>query len=219
MKQFFSHARSYIFRGLLAIIPLALSIIAIRLLYFLIDKRVMGFLDHFIHVRQIPGLGILLVLVCLYLIGLVVSNVVGKQIFHLIDSISERIPVIKAVYQVGKQLSEGLSVTEDKQAFKKALLVSCLPSPAPASPAGGDQPAYVGPGGWTLAFVTGSVKDESTGEELLKIFVPTVPNPTTGFIFFVKPSQTMDPGWSVEEALKMIVSAGIIAPAQIKKQG
>ncbi len=210
MKQFFSHARSYIFRGLLAIIPLALSIIAIRLLYFLIDKRVMGFLEHFIHVRQIPGLGILLVLVCLYLIGLVVSNVVGKQIFHLIGSISERIPVIKAIYQVGKQLSEGLSVTEDKQAFKKALLVSCLPSPTGQAGM---------PGGWTLAFVTGSVKDESTGEDLLKIFIPTVPNPTTGFIFFVKPSQTMDPGWSVEEALKMVVSAGIIAPPQIKKQG
>ncbi len=202
MKQFFSHARSYIFRGLLAIIPLALSIIAIRILYFLIDKRVMGFLEQFIHVRQIPGLGILLLLVCLYLIGLVVSNVVGKQIFHLIGSISERIPVIKAIYQVGKQLSEGLSVTEDKQAFKKALLVNCASGAA-----------------WTLAFVTGSVKDENTGEDLLKIFVPTVPNPTTGFIFFVKPSQTMDPGWTVEEALKMVVSAGIIAPPQIKKQG
>lgn len=202
MKQFFSHVRTYIFRGLLAIIPLVLSIIAIRLLYFLIDKRVMGFLEQFIHVRQIPGLGILLVLICLYLIGLVVSNVVGKQIFHLISSISERIPVIKAIYQVGKQLSESLSATEDKQAFKKALLVDCLPG-----------------GGWTLVFVTGSVKDENTGEDLLKVFVPTVPNPTTGFIFFVKPSQTMDPGWSVEEALKMIVSAGIIAPPQIKKQG
>ena len=211
MKQFFSHARSYIFRGLLAVIPLALSIIAIRILYFLIDKRVMGFLEQFIHVRQIPGLGILLVLVCLYLIGLVVSNVVGKQIFHFIDSVTKRIPVIKSIYQVGKQLSEGLSVTEDKQAFKKALLVSCLPAPA----IGG---AGV-PGAWTLAFVTGSVKDENTGEDLLKIFVPTVPNPTTGFIFFVKPSQTMDPGWSVEEALKMVVSAGIIAPPQIKKQG
>ena len=202
MKHFFSHARTYIFRGLLAIIPLVLSIIAIRLLYFLIDKRVMGFLEQFIHVRQIPGLGILLVLVCLYLIGLIVSNVVGKQIFHFISSISERIPVIKAIYQVGKQLSESLSVTEDKQAFKKAVLVNCTPG-----------------GVWTLAFVTGTVKDQNTGEDLLKIFVPTVPNPTTGFIFFAKPSQTMDPGWSVEEALKMILSAGIIAPAQVKKQG
>ncbi len=202
MKQFLSHARSYIFRGLLAVIPLVLSIIAIRLLYFLIDKRVMGFLEQFIHVRQIPGLGILLVLVCLYLIGLIVSNVVGKQIFRFIGSVSERIPVIKAIYQVGKQLSEGLSVTDGKQAFKKALLVNCTSGTA-----------------WTLAFVTGTVKDESTGEDLLKIFVPTVPNPTTGFIFFVKPSQTMDPGWSVEEALKMVVSAGIIAPPQIKKQG
>ena len=200
MKQFFSHARSYIFRGLLAIIPLLLSVIAIRLLYELIDKRVVAFLDQFIHVRQIPGLGILLILICLYFIGLVVSNVVGKQIFHFIGNITERIPVIKAIYQVGKQLSEGLSVTEDKQAFKKALLLNCSTG-----------------GVWTLVFVTGTVKDEATGEELLKVFIPAVPNPTTGFIFLVKASQTMDPGWTVEEAVKTIVSAGIISPPSLKK--
>lgn len=202
MKQFFAHARSYIFRGLLAVIPLLLSYEAVRLLYYLIDKRVVAFLNQFIHVRQIPGLGILLVLVCLYFIGLIVSNVVGKQIFHFIGGITERIPVIKAIYQVGRQLSESLSVTEDKQAFKKALLINCVSG-----------------GLWTVAFVTGTVRDGNTGEELLKMFVPAVPNPTTGFIFLVKPSQTVDPGWSVEEAVKMIVSAGIIAPAQIKKLG
>ena len=202
MKQFFSHARTYIFRGLLAVIPLLLSVIAIQLLYVLIDKRVVAFLDRFIHVRQIPGLGILLVLICLYFIGLFVSNFVGKQIFSFIGTITERIPVIKAIYQVGKQLSESLSVTGDKQAFKKALLINCVSG-----------------GLWTVAFVTGTVKDENTGEEFLKMFVPAVPNPTTGFIFLVKASQTVDPGWTVEEAVKMIVSAGIIAPAQMKKQG
>ena len=202
VKKFFKHARSYIFRGLLAVIPLLLSITAIQLLYVLIDKRVMVFLDKFIEVRQIPGLGILLVLICLYLIGLIVSNVVGKQIFHFIGRITERIPVIKAIYQVGKQLSESLSANEGKQAFKKAVLIDCLPG-----------------GVWTVAFITGTIKDENTGEELLRIFVPTVPNPTTGFIFLVKASQTIDPGWSVEEAVKMIVSAGIISPSQFKRQG
>ncbi len=200
MKQFFSHARSYIFRGLLAVIPLLLSLLAIQLLYVLIDKRVVAFLEQFIHVRQIPGLGILLVLVCLYFIGLIVSNVVGKQIFHHIGGFTERIPLIKAIHQVGRQLSEGLSVTEDKQAFKKVLLVNCV--------AGGL---------WTIAFVTGTIKNENSGEELLKMFVPTVPNPTTGFIFLARASQTMDPGWSVEETIKMIVSAGIISPTQIKR--
>ncbi len=198
MKHFFLHLRVYIFRGLLAVIPLLLSILAVKLLYELIDKRVMAFIDDFVNVRQIPGLGILLVLVCLYLIGLIVSNVIGRQIFNLIERVTKRIPVIKAIYQVGQQLTEGLSVAEGKQAFQKALLVDCNNT-----------------GVWTVAFVTGRTVEEDSGIEMLRMFVPTVPNPTTGFVFVVRPDQTKDPGWTVEEALKMIVSAGIISPARI----
>ena len=169
MKNFFAHARSYIFRGLLAIIPLVLSVIALKLLYVLIDKQVVAFIENFISIRHIPGLGILLVLIVLYVIGLIVSNVLGKQLFVFIERITERIPIIKAIYQVGKQLSESLSVTEGRQAFQQALLIDCNNS-----------------GVWTVAFVTGRIKDQNTGEELLRMFVPTVPNPTTGFIFLFK---------------------------------
>jgi len=198
MKEFFQHARSYIFRGLFAVIPLLLSILAVKLLYELIDRRVVAFIENFVSVKHIPGLGILLVLICLYFIGLIVSNVLGRQVFLFIENISHRIPVIKPIYQIGKQLSESLSVTGGKQAFKKALLIDCNNS-----------------GVWTVAFVTGTTKDGRTGEDLLRMFVPTVPNPTSGFIFLVRPSQTVDPGWSVEEALKIIVSAGIVAPEQL----
>ena len=70
--------------------------------------------------------------------------------------------------------------------------------------------------GWLLGFVVGSIKDQN-GEELLKIFVPSAPHPLTGIIFIVKPSQTLDCNWTVEEALKMVVSIGIISPEEIKK--
>src|ERR1017187_2831624 len=98
MKNFIIHARSYILRGLFAIIPLLLCITAIRLLYVLIDKQVMKFLAQFIDIRQIPGLGIILLLICLYFIGLIFSNVIGRQILRFIESISERIPIIKIIY-------------------------------------------------------------------------------------------------------------------------
>jgi len=200
MKNFFAHTRTYILRGLLAVIPLLLCIVAIKLLYELIDKQVMKFLSHFIDIRQIPGLGILLLLISLYFIGLIFSNVLGRQIFRFIDRISERIPIIKAIYGVGKQLTDTLSMTDpNKQAFKKAVLVNTFNG-----------------NGWMLGFVTGAIKDLN-GEELLKVFVPAVPHPLTGIIFIVKPSQTLDCGWTVEEALKMIVSAGIISPEEIKK--
>ena len=200
MKSFFQHIRIYIFRGLVAIIPIFLSVVAIRLLYVLIDKRVMVFLNKFIEVRKVPGLGILLLLVCLYLTGLIVSNVVGRRFLHFIHQISQRIPIIKAIYQIGKQFSEGLSNVEDKHVFKKVLLVS-----------------WNNNGVWAVAFVAGKVIDQNTGESMFRVFVPHVPSPTSGFIFVVKESQTIDPGWTAEEAIKMIVSGAIIAPKEIKK--
>jgi len=199
MKHFFAHIRVNILRGLLAIIPLLFCITAILLLYDLIDKQVMKFLSQFVDIRQIPGMGILLLLACLYLIGMIFSNVLGRQIFRIIDLVTERIPIIKAIYAVGKQISDTLSMTDpQKQAFKKAVLVD----------------AFNG-NGWLLGFVTGNLKDQK-GESLLKVFVPTAPHPLTGIIFIVKPAQTMDCGWTVEEALKTIVSVGIISPADFR---
>jgi uncharacterized membrane protein len=201
MKKFIQHLRNYMLRGLLAIIPIFLSFLAIQLLYILIDKKVMAFLDRFIEVRQIPGLGILLVLVCLYLIGMIVSNVVGKQFFGLVHRISERIPIVNMVYKVGKQLSESLSDVRGKQTFSKVVLVDV------------NNNGLLG-----IAFVAGQIKDMRTGENLLRVFVPSVPNPATGFIFVVKESQAFDPGWTLEDGVKMVVSAAIISPAEIKKQ-
>lgn len=200
MKKFFTHLRVYIFRGLLAIIPLALVWIAIRILSELIDKRVMRFLDQFIHIRQIPGMGILLILVCLYFIGLIVSNVVGRQVLHSIGRVTERIPIIKVIYQLGQQLSDSFSTASDKQAFQKVLLVKSINQQ-----------------GWMIGFLTGTIKDNGTGEEFLRIFVPATHNPLLGYIVLVKLDQTKDPGWTVEETFKAMVSIGIVFPLEIKK--
>ena len=199
MKNIMKHIRIYIMRGIFAIIPIFLTVLAIQLLYVLIDKRVMTFLERFIDVRHIPGLGILLVLIFLYLIGMIVSNVVGRQFFYFVEWVSQRVPIIKAVYHVGKQLSEGLSEVGDKQVFKKVLLVKWNSESV-----------------WVIAFVTGKIIDQRTGETLIRVFMPHVPSPATGFIFIVKESDTIDPGWTIEEAIKMIVSGGIVSPKEIK---
>lgn len=198
--HFITHIRNYIFRGLLAIIPMVLCLIAVQLLYVLIDKKVMGFLDRFIQIRQIPGLGIVLVLVCLYLIGLIVSSILGHQLFRFIEGISRRIPFINTIYSVGKQLSQGLSaVDKEKQAFKKAVLVK-INDNGPMVP----------------AFVMGSMTDRQTKEEFLFVLVPTAPTPASGFVVVVKSSQTVDPGWTVEECLKAVVSVGIVSPKEMR---
>lgn len=197
MKHFFSHIRTYIFRGLLAVIPIAITFFAIQIIYVLIDQRVMRSVERIIGVN-IPGLGVLLVLVVLYLLGLIASNVLGAQVFHFLERISHRIPLIKTTYQVGKQLAATLSVP-GKQVFKRAVLVE-----------------YLKQGMWTLGFVTGTIVDGASQEPLLKVFIPTPPNPTSGTMVIVRESQTRDPGCTIEEAIKTVISGGIIGIKELK---
>jgi len=117
----------------------------------------------------------------------------------LIQGLANRIPLVRTIYQIGTQLAVSLSLPE-KQAFKRAVLVE-----------------YLKPGMWTIGFVTGTVIDKNNkGDTLLKVFVPTPPNPASGTTVVVKESQTRDPGWSIEEALRYVISAGVIGPTEIK---
>jgi len=199
MRDLLKHLRRYILRGLLAIIPLGLTAFAIRILYTTIDKRITGAVERIIGF-SFPGLGVLFLLATLYFLGLVISNVIGKRIFALVEGIANRIPLVKTTYNVGRQLSTTLSLPE-KKAFRRAVLVE-----------------YLKPGIWTIGFVTGTVIDkESSGDILLKVFIPTPPNPISGTMVLVRESQTRDPGWSVEEALKAVISGGVISPEEIKQ--
>ena len=198
MKRFVQHVKKYIIRGLLAIIPLALTFLAARLLYDMIDQRAVRVLDQVIGF-SFPGLGLILVLTSLYILGLIASNVAGRQAFHLIERITSHIPLIGATYRVGKQLGTSLSLPE-KQVFKKAVLVD-----------------YLKPGIWTIGFVTGEIIDRKNNDEkLLKVFVPTPPNPMSGTMVMVRESQTRNPGWTIEEAIRSVLSGGIIGPEEIQ---
>ena len=115
------------------------------------------------------------------------------------ENILSRIPIINTTYHVGKQLSDTLSLPE-KQVFKKVVLVD-----------------YFKPGIWTVGFVTGAVYDRKNNEKLLKVFIPTVPNPTSGILVIMKESQTVDPKWSIEQGMKTVISGGIIGPEEITK--
>lgn len=200
LKKFdlIAHIRMHTIRGLLAIVPLLLCAVSIQLLYTLIDKKIMVFLGQYFAVRQIPGLGILLLLASLYLTGLILSNILGREFLKFVDKISVKIPIIGSIYSVGKQLTQSFSVDEPNQAFKKAILVKLNQDEV-----------------WTPGFVMNSIVNAKTKENMLFVYIPTVPTPTGGFVFIVKESQTMDPGWTVEECLKVIVSMGIISPKQI----
>lgn len=196
------HFMSFVFRGLLASIPLFLSYLAIQFIYVMVDKKVRASVQTWTGYEIIaPGLGIVVMLVILYLLGLLASNVVGRRIFRIVERITSRIPILKTTYQVGKQVSMAFSLPE-KQVFRKALLVEAFR-----------------PGQWLIGFVTGEVDDPANQGKKIKIFIPTVPNPTSGFLLHVKPEDTVDPHWTIDEAMKAVISGGIIGPAVIGQSG
>jgi uncharacterized membrane protein len=197
MKDLVKHIRVFVFRGLLATIPFALSIFAVHFLYSSIDQRVLDLLEEHVGVR-FPGLGILLLMTALYVLGFITSNVIGRRVLGLVERITSRIPLVKTTYQIGKQVSDTFAMS-DRQVFQRAILLEC-----------------VKPGIWTTGFVTGSVFDQVNGETLLKVYVPTPPNPASGNVLLVREQDTRDPGWTVEEALKLVISAGVIGPKLIK---
>lgn len=198
MKKFIKHFRSYIFRGLLAIIPIGLTYFIIHFLYVTIDLRLAKIIEN-LSGFSLPGLGIILVLVTLYITGLITSNLVGQKILKIFERIIAKIPLIKSTYQIGKQLSVTLALPE-KQVFKRAVLVD-----------------YLKDGIYTIGFVTGSVIDtKNNNEKLLKVYIPTPPLPTSGTMVLVRESQTRDPGWTIEEAMRAVISGGIIGPAELK---
>ena len=197
MKRFWKHLRTHIFRGFLAIIPLGLSYLLIRFLYIAVDTRVAAIIEK-VAGFNIPGLGILLVLVLLYLLGLVASNWMGRKVFALIERVTRRIPLIKTIYTLGKQLADAFSLPE-KQGLKRAVMVE-----------------HFRPGVWSIGFVTGAVIDkDKRDEKMVRVFIPTAPNPTAGFVIVVKESQVRDLDWSVTEAMNSIISGGIVGPEEI----
>ena len=197
MRGFFKHLKTYIFRGLLAVIPIGLSYLVIRFFYLTVDTRITKLIDRWLGFR-IPGLGILLVLVSLYLLGLAASNWAGRKAFGLIDLVTARIPLIKTVYTLGKQLADALALPE-KGAFKRVVMVE-----------------HFRPGVWSVGFVTAIMRDRENKEEnLVRVFIPTAPNPTTGFVVILKESQVRNLDWSVSEAMNSIISGGMVGPNEI----
>jgi uncharacterized membrane protein len=196
MRGIFSHLKRHIFRGLLAVIPIGLSYLVIRFFYTAVDARVTQKLDRWLGFR-IPGLGLLLVLAALYLLGLAASNWAGRKVFGLVDLVTTRIPLIKTVYTLGKQLADALSLPE-KGAFKRVVMVE-----------------HFRPGVWSVGFVTANLKDRASGEDMVRVFIPTAPNPTSGFVVMLKASLVREVDWSVPEAMNSIISGGMVGPVQI----
>jgi uncharacterized membrane protein len=196
MDRLFRHLRATVFRGLLAVIPLVLTYLVLRLLYVAVDQRV----AHLIEKEagfNIPGLGVVLVLLALYLLGLAAGNWLGRRVLWALERLMVRIPLVKTVYGLGRQLGQAFARPEGKT-FRQVVMVE-----------------FFRPGQWSIGFVTGEVKDRASGEKLLKVFVPTAPNPTAGFTLVVREAAVRILSWTVQEGMNHVLSGGVIGPAEL----
>ncbi len=146
---------------------------------------------------SIPGVGVVLVLAAIVLTGLLVANIAGQWWIARWDGLMVRIPIVKSIYSSVKQVSDTL-FSSSGQAFRQAVMVQ-----------------YPRAGSWTIAFVTGSPAGEVAAhlsDEHISVYVPTTPNPTSGFFLMVPRTDVMELAMSVDEALKYVISMGVVAP-------
>ena len=203
--------QQYLLTGLISIIPIYLTFWIIKNLFLFFSGPggiIVGlFLPDFINQNFEFGgitllsllqkiLGFILTIASLYFLGLVISNVFGKKLYKLFESLLEKIPFVSKVYKSIKQITASLSGANSK-AFQKVVLVE-----------------YPRKGLWTIAMVTGETLDDK-GEIYYNIFVPTTPNPTSGYLLFIKSTETKKLNLTVEEGLKIIVSGGMISPEKL----
>jgi uncharacterized membrane protein len=201
--------KKYFITGLLIWVPLGITLWVLHLLVSTMDQTLLLLPEQFqteswlgLHV---PGMGVVMTLVVVLVTGLVAANFLGQHLLRFWEGVLGRIPVVKSIYNSVKQVSDTL-FTSGGHAFRKALLVQ-----------------YPREGSWTIAFLTGEPGGDVANHlqgEYWSIYVPTTPNPTSGFFLMMPKADVIVLDMSVDEALKYIISMGVVSPGSgVRRNG
>jgi uncharacterized membrane protein len=200
--------KKYLITGLLIWIPLVITIWVLKLIVDALDKVLLLLPPEFLTENwlgiHVPGMGVVMTLVIVLLTGLFATNLIGARLVHLWHDILHRIPVVNSIYSSVKQISDTL-FSSSGQAFRKALLVQ-----------------WPRQGMWTIAFLTGipggDVANQLKGD-YISVYVPTTPNPTGGYFVIVARQDVIELDMTVDEALKYIISMGVVPPGNGRVRG
>jgi uncharacterized membrane protein len=193
--------RKWLLSGLLVIVPLVITLGVLNWIIGTLDQTLWLLPEEWqswLTEHRVRGLGVLFTLAILLVVGAIASNFVGKRLLGWGDAVVRRIPVVRSIYSSVKQVSDTL-FSENGNAFRTAVLVQ-----------------WPREGVWTIAFVTGTpgadVVEHLGGGDFLGVYVPTTPNPTGGYFVMLKRSDCIELKMSVDDALKYIVSMGVVVP-------
>ncbi len=194
--------RGYLLAGVLVTAPVSITFYLAWILVNFVDGKVTPLIPAAYNPNNylpfaIPGLGLLIIVIALILVGALTAGLAGRLLIRTGERILNRMPVIRGVYSAVKQIFETV-LAQQSRAFREAVLVE-----------------YPRRGIWAIAFITGRTEGEVqnlTEQEVVNIFLPTTPNPTSGFLLFVPKEDLVPLSMSVEEAIKMVISGGIITP-------
>jgi uncharacterized membrane protein len=198
--------RRYLITGLVVWIPLVITVWVLSVLVSTMDQTLLLLPSAFRTESwlgvYVPGMGVLLTLVVVFLTGVFTANIIGQRLFSIWERAVARIPVVNTIYKSVKQVSDTL-FSPTGQAFRKALLVQ-----------------WPSPGMWTIAFLTGTPGGDVANHlqgDYVSIYVPTTPNPTGGYFVMVPRSAVIELDMPVDIALKYIISMGVVAPRHIRR--
>lgn len=200
--------RAYLFTGILVTAPVAITFYMAYKFILWVDLLVNKLippqyqLDNYLPFT-VPGLGLIILLAALILVGMFAAGFMGRFFLRLGEWIVYKVPLVSSVYSVLKQIFETF-FSSKTQAFSKVVMLE-----------------YPRKGIWILGFVSSELKGEVRSkfdQEMLNVFIPTTPNPTSGFLIFVPKDETIELDMKVEEGIKFVISGGLVEPNQLKKK-
>lgn len=196
-----SYLRNCFISGLLVWLPVVVTVVVIKFLVDMLSKSLLllpgEFQPDVLFGFHVPGIGVVLTLVVILTTGILAANIIGSRLVEYGDKLMARIPLVRSIYTGVKQVTQTL-FTPGGQSFRKVLLVE-----------------FPKEGVWTIGFQTGEVNQEIQGkmnEPMVSYFVPTTPNPTSGFLMMAPRSKVVELNMSVDQALKLVISLGVVQP-------
>lgn len=193
--------KKYFLAGLLFWLPILATYVVIRFIFKVLDNMLailpQAYQPTQIFGHHVPGLGLVIALLLIFFTGILVTNIIGNKLVEWSEKLLSRIPIIRSIYNAVKQVANAFFKPQS-ESFRKVLMVE-----------------YPRKGCWSIGFQTGSkFYGTPSNQEMVTVFIPTTPNPTSGFLIILPVAETYELSMSVEEAFKTIVSLGVFVPTQ-----